>query len=347
MDDLERLLEALNTSTGEMKKNVNTKPVRLNEMDFDDPRVARAYNGLMDEVIRRNNQYLMRTNEAIGLLAKGYTIRSLLEEIESQAAPLKELARSREIFENSTTGLDEKGLRALTFANEIEQALAMAAETEGIDARNADILKRLSDRAAQVSQSCKELYHEIEVQNEQHAPLLENIEVLSRSHDNQVAEVLNIGQNVQIACRTFDTIRSDMYRQNAQPTLHDKLTVFAMDHTILGWRLYNNIVEFETLVPSQVNNPEGCKFGLWANNEAPEWLMKLPCFQRAYQAHLDFHAHAVESFNAKAAYDTAAAIQAFEAALVSLNEMTQALDELHEVLRQHGTNKETDFANWV
>jgi hypothetical protein len=138
-----------------------------------------------------------------------------------------------------------------------------------------------------------------------------------------------------------------MFRQNTTPTVHDALKVFAVDHLTLTWRLYNNIVEFEQLKITQVNNPDKCKFGLWCHSQTDPIIVDSDSFKHAMEAHYELHNHAVACFIAKESSDLPEAIDEFLQALVALEEYHAALDELHEHLRRNGITKETEVWKFV
>ena len=90
-----------------------------------------------------------------------------------------------------------------------------------------------------------------------------------------------------------------MYRTNSNVTLIDSTKVFAIDHLTLTWRLYNNIIEYEHLKITQLNNPDRCKFALWCNSIEDSRVKESQAFKDSFEVHEKLHDHAVACYVAK------------------------------------------------
>ena len=110
----------------------------------------------------------------------------------------------------------------------------------------------------------------------------------------------------------------------------------------LAWRLYNNIVEFESLKLTQVNNPESCKLGVWMSNMKDPFFTEAECFKKLEEMHHRFHDKCVECFLAKQDYNALLAMDKFANTMDALRDFEDAMNSVHEYLRSNGITEETD-----
>lgn len=89
------------------------------------------------------------------------------------------------------------------------------------------------------------------------------------------------------------------------------MRVFEVDHYVLTWRVYNNIVGFEHLQKKQVDNPAGCKLGKWLNRQTDERLVRSSEYTALVKAHNDLHHFATLSWQAKEDGNTEKALAYF------------------------------------
>lgn len=151
-----------------------------------------------------------------------------------------------------------------------------------------------------------------------------------------------VGSQLYRISRDIDNARNDMFRHNSRPSMLDRLSVFYVDHLTLTWRLYLNVIEYETLRITQLNNPDRCKFGLWCAGMTDSQIRDTEVFQEAFDAHEELHKHAVACFLAKEASDIQEAMNEFDNALRSCTRFQKALQELSQHLRTLGITEQTE-----
>ncbi len=345
---------------------------KLDPSDYTDKCLPEAFNAMLEGVAKRNNEYLMRINDSMSEIGNSAWLKVMFEVIATQQESLKVLQGNREMYSKTVNATDKSNVSALACVKqleanmqpcidnteEIEQELDnMIAEGE-LNQEAADKLKRLfgfNKRSLyamqnQVDTSINELKSINDIISEQSAltkPLLENVWNLAKSCDKLSLEIFNAGHHMYSISRGIDNARNDMFRHNSQPTLHDALKVYAVDHIVLTWRLYNHMSEYEVLMITQLNNPDRCKFGVWVNQTSPAWVRETEEFKKAFDAHEELHKHAVACFIAKEATDMPTAISEFEAALGSLDVFLAALEDLHAAFRKKGIIEETPFMRYA
>ena len=344
----------------------------IDETRFDNAELAQAFNGLIDKITDKNNHYLARINDAQSRIGDTSCVKNMFEEITAEQDVLK-------LFQNINTGdaLDRRALSEindefLTMAEQIrsgyepcaravdasmdkverllnsEEVKASEALKEAFEGLKAEVdlsksrLNGLSRRTVTLSEDARELYDVIDSKLKLNRSLLGGVDILTESYKKLAADCLDTGRHLYRISRDIDNTRNDMFRHNSKPSLHDRLRVYEVDHITLAWRLYNNIVEFESLRVTQVNNPQSCKFGIWLNNMTDPFFVNCESFQKAKSAHEAFHAVCLECFEAKQAYDTRLAMEKFDAVLEKLEDLKAAMEELHDYLRDNGIIEETD-----
>ena len=80
---------------------------------------------------------------------------------------------------------------------------------------------------------------------------------ISESYSVLSKDCLQSGHRIFEVGRYLDKTRSDLVRGCSEITQQDWMRVFEVDHYVLTWRVYNNIVGFEHLQKKQVDNPAG------------------------------------------------------------------------------------------
>lgn len=199
--------------------------------------------------------------------------------------------------------------------------------------------RRISDMSSDV----RTLFGIIDKKNSLNNAFLESVDSITDSYKQLSMECLHTGRHLYRISRDIDNARNDLYRNNSRPTIHDRLQVFEVDHLTLTWRLYNNIVEYESLRITQLNNPTSCKFGLWAQSEKDPAITDSDEFKALIAAHNNLHEKAVACFTAKQDYNVDLALSLFDESLVAMGQFTTAMDAMHEYLRSIGHTEETDI----
>ena len=191
-----------------------------------------------------------------------------------------------------------------------------------------------------IGQEIDSIYEEINTQSALTQSFVTGIETMADSYNMLSKDCMDTGIHMYHISRDIDNARNDMAKHNSKLSNLDWLTVFEIDHLTLTWRLYNNIVEFEHLKITQLNNPESCKFGTWVARQTDPRITESEAFKRALQAHKDIHKHACDCWYSKEDEDRVAAMHSFELALEAFQRFSQSLADLHDVLKSTGEIEE-------
>lgn len=206
-----------------------------------------------------------------------------------------------------------------------------------------DRIKGIDSRISTISKNTESIYKNIDSQITNTDEFLNAVNSIADGYSSLSVGCFDTGQHLYRISRDIDNARNDLYRQNSRPTIHDRLNVFDTDHLTLTWRLYNNIVEFESLKITQINNPNSCKFGVWYHSITDPLIKDSPELSSAWDAHLNLHKHAVNCFEAKAAYNLTLAYREFSKTLDAYNTFHSALNALHAYLHANNINEETEI----
>ena len=367
--DIDRLVEAMNGF-----RDANFEPIDRSK--FDNPEYADAFNEMLNTQVERNNRYLARINDAQMRIGDTSCLKSMFEQITAQEKAIKVLQEARLDITPDERPLTETNMEFLALSaqlkntfrpcsEDIKEALElydrldvpsnetwseMEENEEHLILRNlqkciqraAEKLASMERRIGTIDEDVRGLFEVIDKKSSMGTTFLKSVDSLSKSYEDLSGECLDTGRHLYRISRDIDRARNDMFRHNANPSLHDRLRVYEVDHVTLAWRLYNNIVEFESLKITQVNNPESCKLGLWINNMTDPLLAGTECFKRLVDAHNKLHEECIECFLAKQNYDTIAAMDRFANVMDALKVFQQAMDEIHDYLRSKGVTEETD-----
>ena len=184
-------------------------------------------------------------------------------------------------------------------------AVSMDETAASLNSGNAKVEASLSDMEQMSSQitainaRVDSIFDAIDTQTNAAASFSRQIENLSDSYDSLSENCLELGRHIFRIGRYIDKTRSDMVRKNSVITDLDWIRVFEVDHFVLVWRVYNNIVGFEHLQAKQVNNPAGCKLGKWLSAQTNQELIHSPEFQQLSTTHKAIHDFATRSWQAK------------------------------------------------
>lgn len=170
----------------------------------------------------------------------------------------------------------------------------------------------------------------------------DGLQSLTDNYDKLSDYCFGVGQQLHRAQRDIDTSRNDMYRHNSRPSMIDRVSVFFVDHLVLTWRLYLNIIEYENLKITQVNNTDRCKFGLWCAQMEDPQIKDSDAFKACFDAHAQLHKYAVACFLAKEESDINGALEEFGHALEACDAFEKEMDGLCEYFRSIGYTDETE-----
>lgn len=168
------------------------------------------------------------------------------------------------------------------------------------------------------------------------------LQFLTDNYGNLSKNCFSVGSQLYRISRDIDNARNDMFRHNSRPTMLDRVSVYYVDHLTLTWRLYLNIIEYENLRITQLNNPDRCKFGLWCANMKDPRIRDSQEFKNAFDVHEKFHEYAVACFLAKEESDIPTAMEEFNHLLETCGKFEIALQDLSQYMRSIGITEETE-----
>lgn len=336
---------------------------------FDNAEVASAFNAMLDSIMYRNNYFLARINDAQSRIADNSSAKAMMECIEGQREPIRELRKARGAFSTSLYKTSEGSIEALALSKQmqntfeacekygkrsiqsLQEALELSDE-EAIKHAIGDALIRLNNENELVASmlpniktlkdDIKTVYETVDMHMQDTEKFLGHVDSITENYDNLFLACINAGRKLYRISRDIDNAREDTYQKNSWPLLHDRLKIFVVDHLTLVWRLYNNIVEFENLNIGDISESESCKFGSWLVKQTDTELIACEAFQSAVYAHEELHGHAISSCLAKEASRREEAMAEFDEALKAYERMKIAIDGLHDYFRSKGITKETE-----
>ncbi len=369
ISDKERLLRAMEDFGGGRFEQVDRET-------FDDPELADAFNDMLRRQVERNNRYLVRLNDAQSRIGDTSILKSMYDQITAQKEAIRMLQEARLDVTPDERPLSESNQEFLALTSQVKNTFRPCSEDIGealklydeLGVPNNDswseveeneeyiILRQLqrcmirakekldsmSRRIASIDTDARGLFEVIDRRSQMGGAFLMGVDALTESYEKLSAECLDTGRHLYRISRDIDNARNDIFRHNSRPTIHDRLKVYEVDHITLAWRLYNNIVEFESLKISQVNNPESCKLGVWISNMKDPFFTEAESFRKVDEMHRKFHDRCIECFLAKQNYDTLRAMDEFANTMDALEDFLGAMGELHEYLHTKGITEETD-----
>ena len=238
------------------------------------------------------------------------------------------------------------------YVNELRHDIANLAEfmdaataklKEGNDKVESSLtdIEKMNEQMNSVKENVDSIYIDIDTQSNVTKDFTRQITSISDSYDELYKDCMEQGTHVFKIGRYIDLARSDMVRGYAEVTQQDWLRIFEIDHFILMWRVYNNVVGFETLKITQLNNPEGCKLGKWLASQTDPAITGCEEFKALKAAHNDVHKYATESWKAKDAGNQQLAMDYFMKTHDAFYVYQSAIKKLKEKFRKLGYTEET------
>lgn len=297
------------------------------------------------ENMREANEYLclrLKQNETqlIEALAMSKqvdnTLMPCLRKMTEGELVLEDSIRDIEEALNKKTVSKQELLHACEDARKQEKRALMI--SQGITKRVQDIEEQVKIIRRNVGEICAGDNERMDVFEE----FTIGLQSLTDNYGKLSKYCFGVGSQLYRISRDIDNARNDMFRHNSRPSMLDRLSVFYVDHLTLTWRLYLNVIEYETLRITQLNNPDRCKFGLWCAGMTDPQIRDTEVFQEAFDAHEELHKHAVACFLAKEVSDIQEAMNQFDNALRSCTRFQKALQELSQHLRTLGITEQTE-----
>ena len=355
--DLERLMSAMQ-NLGSQRFDM------VDEEGFEDKALAGAFNEMLCGIVQHNNHFLMRINDAQSRIANNTSVKDLIEQVKTQKKPIDDMKHASEYLRVHAQENEAKQIELIALSKQAESTLKpillqLKAEREALETGCSkgpdEVSEQLYDNLLEVGDFLKlikktshDLYQQETIKSTFFDIFDEGIGKLLSNYDELLENCFQNGYRLYRINRDIDNARNDMYRTNSNITMIDRTKIFAIDHLTLTWRLYNNIIEYEHLKITQLNNPDRCKFGLWCNtiNAMEDSRVKeSQAFKEAFEYHEKLHDHAVACYVAKEASEIQTAMEEFEMTLEMCGKFAESLEQLAEFMRQNGIAEETEV--WV
>ena len=233
-----------------------------------------------------------------------------------------------------------------------ELALAMDETTLSLAEGNSKVeksivsMQQMNNQMISIREGVDSVFNDIDTQTKVTRSFSKQIENISQSYNTLSNDCLQTGRRVFKIGRYLDKTRSDLVRGCSKITEQDWVRVFEVDHFVLTWRVYNNIVGFEHLQKKQVDDPGRCKLGKWLKQVSDERLIHSKGYISLAKSHEDLHRYATLSWQANEDGDHSKAISYFDDTYRSYQEFDEALHRFQSKMHSLGYNDITQIVKF-
>lgn len=233
-----------------------------------------------------------------------------------------------------------------------ELALAMDETTVSLAEGNSKVeksivsMQKMNNQMISIREGVDSVFNDIDTQTKVTRSFSKQIENISQSYNTLSNDCLQTGRRVFKIGRYLDKTRSDLVRGCSKITEQDWVRVFEVDHFVLTWRVYNNIVGFEHLQKKQVDDPGRCKLGKWLKQVSDERLIHSKEYISLAKSHEDLHRYATLSWQANEDGDHSKAISYFDDTYRSYQEFDEALHRFQSKMHSLGYNDITQIVKF-
>lgn len=233
-----------------------------------------------------------------------------------------------------------------------ELALAMDETTVSLAEGNSKVeksivsMQQMNNQMISIREGVDSVFNDIDTQTKVTRSFSKQIENISQSYNTLSNDCLQTGRRVFKIGRYLDKTRSDLVRGCSNITEQDWVRVFEVDHFVLTWRVYNNIVGFEHLQKKQVDDPGRCKLGKWLKQVSDERLIHSKEYISLSKSHEDLHKYATLSWQANEDGDHSKAISYFDDTYRSYQEFDEALHRFQSKMHSLGYNDITQIVKF-
>lgn len=233
-----------------------------------------------------------------------------------------------------------------------ELALAMDETTLSLAEGNSKVeksivsMQQMNNQMISIREGVDSVFNDIDTQTKVTRSFSKQIENISQSYNTLSNDCLQTGRRVFKIGRYLDKTRSDLVRGCSKITEQDWVRVFEVDHFVLTWRVYNNIVGFEHLQKKQVDDPGRCKLGKWLKQVSDERLIHSKEYISLAKSHEDLHRYATLSWQANEDGDHSKAISYFDDTYRSYQEFDETLHRFQSKMHSLGYNDITQIVKF-
>lgn len=207
-------------------------------------------------------------------------------------------------------------------------------------------IMNMNSQMVAVNTAVDSIFQDIDTQSETTKDFSKLVAGIADSYDELSKDCMESGEHYFRAGRYIDACRSDMVRGFTDISQRDWLDIFEMDHFILTWRVYNNVVGFEHLKIKQLNNPDSCKIGKWFAKQTDPKITGSREFKELYDSHRNIHKWACDSWNAKENGDVKAALQYFEKTYDAFMTFKEKIKDCKQMMYNLGYTQETQIIKY-
>ena len=218
-----------------------------------------------------------------------------------------------------------------------ETTISLGEGNEKVE-KSLEVMQQMNSQIDDISEKVDSVFNDIDTQTGVTKSFSKQIENISQSYSILSDDCLKSGQRVFKVGRYLDKTRSDLVRGCSKITQQDWMRVFEVDHYILTWRVYNNIVGFEHLLKKQVDDPSRCKLGKWIAQLKDDKIVNSSEFKQLVKAHNDLHHYAELSWHANEDGDKEKAMQYFNDTYNAFSQFDEAINKLQKKMQQLGYN---------
>lgn len=253
-----------------------------------------------------------------------------------------------------SSSTNESAEKVVVYVDELQDSISelvslINTTTEHLSNGNEKVQQSVSDienmnqQMSLINDRINSIYDSVNTQSTVTNTFVNSIAALADGYETLTHECFLTGEHFYRISRYIDTARSDMARGFSELTQQDWLKVYAIDHFIFTWRVYNNLAGFEHLKLQQLNNPKGCKFGKWANSLTDPNIINSIEFRDTYKYHEELHKHAVDSWNHVQNQDKTSALESFNKSFTAYEKFAASMKKLQKLFYRLGHTEETEI----
>ncbi len=202
-------------------------------------------------------------------------------------------------------------------------------------------IEHMNAQMTAINDSVERIFDDIDRQSETTREFTDQVGNIADTYGMLTKECTDTGIHIFKIGRYIDTCRSDMFREAGAVTTQDMLRIFEIDHFILMWRVYNNVVDFEKLKITQLNNPDTCKIGKWMHAQTDPRITGSSQFKQLDSSHRLIHKYACESWQAKDEGDIDKSLEAFQKCYDAYYVYKKAIADMKNFMKSLGYTDET------
>lgn len=221
-----------------------------------------------------------------------------------------------------------------------ETTMKLSEGNEKVEVSLRDI-EHMNAQMTAINDSVERIFDDIDRQSETTREFTDQVGNIADTYGMLTKECTDTGVHIYKIGRYIDTCRSDMFREAGDVTTQDMLRIFEIDHFILMWRVYNNVVDFEKLKITQLNNQDSCKLGKWMHAQTDPRITGSSQFKQLDSSHRLIHKYACESWQAKEDGDVDKSLEAFQKCYDAYYVYKKAIADMKNFMKSIGYTDET------